>query len=96
MPQKIQLFAAAGMPALQSEINQWLAGHADIDIIATNITSLAKVNVLSSDASTEGEYAFYILYHTDEAESTETMLSELQAPLPNELTDPRIIESEIN
>lgn len=96
MSQKIQLFTATNMPALQSEINLWLAEHPDIELIATNITSLAKVNVLSSDAQTEGEYAFYILYRPHGDEADETMLSELQEQLPSELTDPRIIESEIN
>mgnify|MGYP003575135603 CR=1 FL=1 len=92
---KIQLFAAAAIDLLQSDINEWLATNKDVQIISTNIASLAKVSVLGSDRTTEGEYAFYILYTVpDEMVDHELMAAYHQ--MPSGLPDPGVIESEIN
>jgi hypothetical protein len=91
---KIQLFAAASIDILQSDINAWLAGNKDVDIIESNITSLAKVSVLGSEESTEGQYAFYILYHARSNKEEETLASLAALSLPD--NDSGIIESEIN
>jgi hypothetical protein len=90
---KIQLFAAPSIKVLQSDINEWLADHKDAHIIETNLTSLAKVSVLGSDA--EGEYAFYILYvPANQGEVESVMQASLE--MPSELTDPIIIQRESN
>jgi hypothetical protein len=92
---KIQLFAAPSIKALQSEVNEWLADHKDAHIIDTNMTSQAKVNVLGSDDKTEGEYAFYILYTpADQGEEESVLQASMQ--MPSELTDSKIIENDTN
>ena len=92
---KIQLFAAPSIKSLQSEINEWLADHKDAHIVETNLTSLSKASVLSSDGKNEGEYAFYILYIPgDQGEVESVLLASME--MPSELTDPKILESESN
>ena len=92
---KIQLFAAAAIDLLQSDINEWLATNKDVQIISTNIASLAKVSVLGSDRTTEGEYAFYILYTVPD-EMVDHGLMAAYHQMPSGLPDPGVIESEIN
>lgn len=92
---KIQIFAATTITALQSEINEWLTDNKDAHIIETNITALAKIGVLGADDKAEVEYAFYILYTPADQGEEESVLQAARK-MPSELTDPRIIENEIN
>jgi hypothetical protein len=92
---KIQLFAAPSVIALQSEVNIWLADNKDVHIIETNLTSLTKVSVLTSDDKTQGEYAFYILYvPADQSEMESVIQASIQ--MPAELTDPQNLQIESN
>ena len=92
---KIQLFAAPTIIALQSEINAWLADHKDAHIVATNLSSLAKASGAGSLDKVEGEYSFYILYvPSDQSEAESVIQASLQ--IPSELTDPTTIQIERN
>jgi hypothetical protein len=92
---KIQIFSAPSIKALQSEINEWLADHKDVHIIDTNLTSLARVSVLGSHEKAEGEYAFYILYIPgDQGEMESVMQASMH--MPSELTDSIVIERDSN
>ncbi|SDM82785.1 hypothetical protein SAMN04488084_11514 [Pedobacter antarcticus] len=51
---KIQIFAAPTIKALQSEINEWMADNKDAHIVETNITSLAKSSVSAFDEKKKG------------------------------------------
>lgn len=90
---KIQIFAAPSVKLLQSEINEWLSEHKDAHILETNLSSLAKVSVLGSDAV--GEYAFYILYVPANQGEVESVL-QASLEMPSELTDPEMIQRESN
>jgi hypothetical protein len=92
---KIKLFAAPSIESLQSEINEWLSDHKDVHIVETNLSSLAKVDVLGSQDNRKGEYAFYILYiPADQGELESVMQASMH--MPSELTDAKTIEMESN
>ncbi|WP_316809973.1 hypothetical protein [Pedobacter heparinus] len=42
---KIQIFAAPSIKALQAEINGWLADHKDAHIVETNMTSRGGIGM---------------------------------------------------
>ncbi|MEJ7559557.1 MAG: hypothetical protein WKF66_14710 [Pedobacter sp.] len=91
---KIKMFAAPSIKILESEVNEWLSHHKDVHVIETNMSSLAKINVLGSE-DVKGEYAFYLLYIPADQGELESVL-QASMHMPAELTDTKTIELESN
>lgn len=92
---KIKLFSAPSVPALQSEINEWLADHKDAHIVETNLTSLTNAGITAKLDKTEKEYVFYILYIPGQQAEEESVL-QASMHMPAELTDAKTLELESN
>ena len=58
---KIQFFYDQDIVALQEKISHWLMENKDINIIATNLSSIGKPSLRAGVMSTE-KYVFYLLY----------------------------------
>ena len=76
-------------------INEWLALNRNVEVLESNICALPKVSVLGSEEKTGGEYAFYLFYTVNEEGAEDNVLA-MYREFPTELTDPGIIESEVN
>lgn len=74
---QIQFFYDDELFLLQEKINKWLADNKQVEIIATDLSSLGKPSPRAGMVTTE-KYVFFILYRTNGVIAEATAASEEQ------------------